>query len=548
MEATHVIDSRMQDENAILRSILEGTATVTGKHFFRALVENLATAVKAHSAWVTEYVPATRQLHALAFWSNGQISEDFFIDIDGTPCEKVIESTEIIHYPNNILRLYPQDMLLKEFTAQSYLGAPLLNDAGRVLGNLAVFDTHPMPEEPHLLAVFKIFAARASAELQRLHAEANVYKSEEKFRRIIETTGEGFVMMDKDLNVADANEAFCKMIGYPPQQIVGRSPLDFAAEDFRQFLNVHMAELFTDHHKEFEGTLVAKSGRSIPVRIYGDVLKNDRGETIGYMHFVSDLTRQKKSLILAGEVQRNLLPQDSPYVKGFDVAGRMDSCDEIGGDYFDYWVDPHRPDSRIHIVVGDVTGHGPEAALLMTAARAIFRLEASKGGDMENVINAMNRQLVQDVLDTGRFMTLFCLQIDAQDSQMQWVRAGHAPALLYTPDNDGFTELKGQGMALGVDAAYSYQVNRAPAIACGQIIAIGTDGIWEALDRRREPYGTDRLRNIIRQNAHRQASEIVDSVYDDLNRFAYGIKRVDDITLVVVKATDEASDPWDWSI
>jgi PAS domain S-box-containing protein len=548
METTHAIDSRMKDENAILRSLLEGTATVTGRHFFKALVENLAIAVKAHSAWVTEYVPATRQLHALAFWSNGQISEDVFIDIDGTPCEKVIESTEIIHYPDNILRLYPQDMLLKEFTAKSYLGAPLLDDVGRILGNLAVFDTHPMPEEPHLLAVFKIFAARASAELQRLQAEAKVRKSEEKFRRIVETTGEGFVLMDKNFTVTEVNEAFSRMVGDPPSQIVGRSPLDFASEDFRHFLDANMAELFSDHHKEFEGTLVAKSGRSIPVRIHGDILKNDRGETIGYMNFVSDLTRQKKSLILAGEVQRNLLPQDSPKVKGFDIAGRMDSCDEIGGDYFDYWVDPHRPDSRIHIVVGDVTGHGPEAALLMTAARAIFRLEASKGGDMENVINAMNRQLVQDVLDTGRFMTLFCLQIDAQDSQMQWVRAGHSPALLYTPDNDGFTELKGKGMALGVDATYSYPVNRASAIACGQIIAIGTDGIWEALDRRREPYGTDRLRNIIRQNAHRQASEIVDSVYKDLNSFAYGIKRVDDVTLVIIKATEDVPCPWDYSI
>jgi hypothetical protein len=88
----------MKDENVILRNILEVTATLTGKHFFKALVENLAIAVKAHSAWFTEYVPATRQLHALAFWSNNQISEGFFIDIDGTPCEKVIESTEIIHY------------------------------------------------------------------------------------------------------------------------------------------------------------------------------------------------------------------------------------------------------------------------------------------------------------------------------------------------------------------------------------------------------------------------------------------------------------------
>ena len=85
--------------------------------------------------------------------------------MDGTPCLEVIESTEIVHHPNNVLRLYPQNATLKEFRAKSYLGIPLLDNAGRVLGNLAVFDTRPMPTEPHLLEIFKIFAGRASAEL-----------------------------------------------------------------------------------------------------------------------------------------------------------------------------------------------------------------------------------------------------------------------------------------------------------------------------------------------------------------------------------------------
>ena len=77
---------RIHDENIVLRNILEGTATATGEHFFRALVENLAKTIQTHSAWVTEYVPAKRQLHALAFWSDGQVYENFFIDVDGTPC------------------------------------------------------------------------------------------------------------------------------------------------------------------------------------------------------------------------------------------------------------------------------------------------------------------------------------------------------------------------------------------------------------------------------------------------------------------------------
>ena len=542
------LHTRIHDENAILRHIMEGTATATGNLFFRALVEHLANAVQTHSAWVTEYIPATRQLHALAFWSHGHVAEDFYLDIDGTPCEKVIETTGIIHYPDNVLRLYPHNSAFKEFQARSYLGVPLLDDAGRILGNLAVFDTRPMPQETHLLEVFKIFAARASAELQRLHAETNVRKSEEKYRRIIATTGEGFVLLDKDLTVTDANDAFCRMIGYDRRQVVGRSSLDFAAEDFRQFLTVNRSKLFYARHKEIEGALVSKSGRSIPVRIYGDILEDDRGVSIGYMNFVSDLTRQKSSLVLAGEVQRSLQPQSSPRVKGYDIAGKTRSCDEIGGDYFDFWVDPHRPQEHVHIVVGDVTGHGAEAALLMTTARAIFRLEASRGYDAAGIINAMNRQLALDVLDTGRFMTLFCLELDRRDRRLRWVRAGHAPALLYIPRSDRFEELKGEGMALGVKADYHYQIHLGPETTRGHIIAIGTDGIWEAFDRRGKRYGLERLRHVIRQHAPDNAAAILDAVYEDLQHFTYGVKQEDDISLVIVKVAGHKPGMMDWSI
>ena len=548
MGTVQLLHTRIHDENAILRHIMEGTATATGSQFFRALVEHLASAVQTHSAWVTEYIPEKRQLHALAFWSNGHVAEDFYLDIDGTACEKVIDSQDIVHYPDNLLRLYPQNSTFKEFQARSYLGVPLLDDAGQVIGNLAVFDTRPMPQEPHLMEVFKIFAARASAELQRLHAETEVRKSEEKYRRIIATTGEGFVLLDKDLKITDANEAFCRMVGYSRPQVIGRLSVDFAAEDFGQFIAVNRSKLFYARHKEIEGTLVSKSGRAIPVRIYGDILEDDRGAPIGYMNFVSDLTRQKRSLVLAGEVQRSLQPQRNPRIKGYDIAGKTLSCDEIGGDYFDFWEDPQRPKEHVRIVVGDVTGHGAEAALLMTTARAIFRLEASRGYDAAGIINAMNRQMAQDVLDTGRFMTLFCLELDHRDRQTGWVRAGHAPALLYTPHKDRFEELKGEGMALGVEADYRHQFHRGSAMSGDQVIAIGTDGIWEAFDRRGDRYGMQRFRNAIRKNAASDASAIVDAVYDDLQQFSYGVKQEDDISLVVVKVRPEATSHGDWSI
>ena len=184
----------------------------------------------------------------------------------------------------------------------------------------------------------------------------------------------------------------------------------------------------------------------------------------------------------------------------------------------------------------------------MTTARAIFRLEASRGYDAAGIINAMNRQMAQDVLDTGRFMTLFCLELDHRDRQTGWVRAGHAPALLYTPHKDRFEELKGEGMALGVEADYRHQFHRGSAMSGDQVIAIGTDGIWEAFDRRGDRYGMQRFRDAISKNAASDASAIVDAVYDDLQQFSYGVKQEDDISLVIVKARPAAAPREDWSI
>ena len=168
-------------EDDALSMILEGTAKVTGEAFFAALVENLSKAMDTHSAWVTEYIEETRQLRALAFWADGQLLTDFIIDQDGTPCGDVIEHSEFIHHTKNIDNVYPKDFLLKKLKAVSYMGVPLWDTEQKVLGHLAVLDTRPLPEESRTLKIFQIFAARASAELQRIRVEQDIRKREEKY-------------------------------------------------------------------------------------------------------------------------------------------------------------------------------------------------------------------------------------------------------------------------------------------------------------------------------------------------------------------------------
>jgi sigma-B regulation protein RsbU (phosphoserine phosphatase) len=253
------------------------------------------------------------------------------------------------------------------------------------------------------------------------------------------------------------------------------------------------------------------------------------------MAFITDMTEHKKALALAGEVQKSLLPQSKPNLHGLDVAGRNVSCDEIGGDYFDFLWRRENPDGPFSVVVGDITGHGVDSALLMTSARAFLRMRASQPGTMSEIVTAMNNHLTRDVLETGRFMTLFYLTVDPQKDRINWVRAGHDPAILYDPQLDDFTELKGNGLALGVDGAIQYTENRRDGLTHGQIIAIGTDGIWESFNKKGKMFGKKRFKDIIRQNARAGADDILNAVYSEINQFIEGRKTEDDITLVIIK-------------
>jgi sigma-B regulation protein RsbU (phosphoserine phosphatase) len=370
---------------------------------------------------------------------------------------------------------------------------------------------------------------------ERKISEEKLRKSEEKFRRIVETAAEGFLLMDENLVITDVNDAYCNLTGYSREELIGITPLDLATEEFRTYMATNRDSILATEVRELEGTIVAKDGHQIPILIHGSTLRDDQDNIIGNMAFITDMTEHKKALALAGEVQKSLLPQDKPRVHGLDIAGRNVSCDEIGGDYFDFlW----RQDSKkgpFGVVVGDISGHGVDSALLMTTARAFLRMRASQPGSISDIITAMNQHLAQDVLDTGRFMTLFYLSIDPQKKRLDWVRAGHDPALIYDPHQDTFEELKGSGVALGVTEGFSYTENQREGLQNGQIIAVGTDGIWEALNGDHEMFGKERLCQIISTHAQANAADILDAVYTELNAFTLGQKSEDDITLVIVK-------------
>ena len=245
--------------------------------------------------------------------------------------------------------------------------------------------------------------------------------------------------------------------------------------------------------------------------------------------------RMQQSLNLAKGVQQNLLPKRNLKVNGFDIAGKSIYCDETGGDYYDFITIEDADNQKIGVAIGDVSGHGIPSALLMATVRSSLRQRVSLPGSIAKIISDVNRQLVRDVEDSGQFMTMFFLALDTETGHLQWVRAGHDPAILYDPQSDSFDELGGSGIALGVDDEWIYRANEKTDFSNGQIIFSSTDGIWEARNKKGEMLGKEPILDAIRQNASSEAEQIVDAIFYTLNEFIDDVKIEDDITSVVIK-------------
>ncbi len=262
------------------------------------------------------------------------------------------------------------------------------------------------------------------------------------------------------------------------------------------------------------------------------------GDVINQMtEGLKERDRMRQSLDLAREVQRSLLPRKDPNVEGLDIAGASIYCDRTGGDYYDYLNTGAHESGKISIVVGDVSGHGIPSALLMTTARALIHTCASLSDNIATIVSDVNRRLSRDVEESGGFMTLFFSEIDVRKKRVRWVRAGHDPAIVYNPDADAFEELKGPGLALGLDEDWSYVENETTGLSEGWIIVIGTDGVWEARNPDGDMFGKESIRSIVRQKRNAGASDVLNAIIDALNRFKGGRKREDDVTLVIVKVT-----------
>ncbi|MBC8393578.1 MAG: SpoIIE family protein phosphatase [Deltaproteobacteria bacterium] len=261
---------------------------------------------------------------------------------------------------------------------------------------------------------------------------------------------------------------------------------------------------------------------------FGFIARHTNSMIHGLRHRIQLIT----SLKMAEEVQQNLLPRNPPSYLGIDAAGASIYCDETGGDYYDYLKLPH---GRLGVIVADAADHGVGSALHMATARAFLVFGARDYSGPALLLGEINRYLTRDSSETGRFITLFFLEIDTDAKTLRWVRAGHDPAIFYNPGGDDFTELTGDGTALGVMEDLSFLEYTRQGWEPGSIVVVGTDGIRETRNKDNEMYGLERLQTVIRSYAAEPAEAIQNKIIASLHDFRGEARQEDDITLVVVK-------------
>jgi phosphoserine phosphatase RsbU/P len=243
----------------------------------------------------------------------------------------------------------------------------------------------------------------------------------------------------------------------------------------------------------------------------------------------------QRELQLAREIQQRFQPTSPPAIRGYELQGISFPSYEIGGDYYDFI---ECGDGRLVVALGDVSGKGTSAALLMSSLHAAVHAQVASCQSLDESIRAVNRYLAHNT-PPNRFVTLFYAELDPSDGSLSFINAGHNPPLIV--HSAGTVEqLPPGGLPLGIVADFDYREGRAQ-LHPGDVLVAYSDGVTETQNPKGEEYGTERLQQVVAQNVQRSAAGIRDKIEAALSAFAQGTAAVDDITLLIVKRAAEGA-------
>lgn len=328
-----------------LQSVVEGTASTTGHDFFPVLVKYISSALDVRHTFVTELVDD--ELHSLGFWSDGQLQPNISYNPVSTPCQKILEQGAY-HCCINIQQLFPNVQRLATLEAESFLGIVLSNDLGEPIGTLCVIDEKPITEPQKFEGILKVFAARASAELQRKRVQEDLQKlnlklenrvkkrtlklqeSETELSAIFNLAAVGIHLSTLDGRFLKVNQKLCEILGYSQEEILKKTFMDIIyPKDLDKNLN-ELQKLIAGKIETFysEQRYIHKNGSSAWINQTVSLIRDVFGKPIYLVGVIEDIRNRKQA---EEELKRQLAA----------VEAAIDGIAIVRGDTYTYLNKAH---------------------------------------------------------------------------------------------------------------------------------------------------------------------------------------------------------------
>jgi len=359
----------------------------------------------------------------------------------------------------------------------------------------------------------------------------------ERLSSAVESTADAIFITDGQAVIEYVNPAFEAITGYTAAEAVGRAPnlLKSGFHD-REFYAKLWKSLSAG--ETFRGTIVnrRKSGELFWAAQTVTPIMDATGRITHYVSLMRDVTEERRLreqeffVGVAREVQRRFHQFDEqPH--GYDAAGSVHPAALTGGDYFD--LIPH-PDGRLTIAVGDVSGHGFGAALLMAETRAYVRAFSAREPGPKEVLECVNRALIGD-LDGAQYVTLLLVRLDPERRAFEYASAGHVPGYLLDSARQVTMALQSTGPPLGLFSAAQSSSSGGIPYQEGDTLVLLTDGVTEAASLAGEEFTAGRALEVVSCRNGQPARETAEAICAAAREFRGGVPPEDDMTAVVCR-------------
>lgn len=398
----------------------------------------------------------------------------------------------------------------------SILGAPIFHDGVQ----MAVY------------AIYRNITERKKAEealrIQKTYLE-----------ELFNSAPEGIVLHDTNDIIVNVNNEFTRMFGYTREEAIGKPINDLvASEEYKDHAATNSSMVLSGQRTDNDSKRKRKDGTLFDVWILGAPIFYGVKQ-MGVYAIYRDITERKRAeearirlgeeARMARNIQMNLLPKSNPNVPGYDIAGKSIPALNVGGDYYDFIrLDDH----RLAIGLGDVSGKGLPASLVMTNLQATIRGQAFFDTNAKQCLERANTLLFRST-DSRTFVSLFYGILDTQKNTLCYANAGQNLPLAFSAGKKPF-RLKSRGIALGVQENVFYDREEI-SIQPEERLLIYSDGISEAMNDRLEEFGDDRLLEVVQRNLNDSARELIEKIIAAIHQHVGGAPQNDDITLVILE-------------